>query len=111
MAYRLGTGCGLASKRGTNRYRYAPTDDLLRALVLANVIAPMEESAFLRHLHRRYRISIGPTEAKNEVLSYQFDETDFKKNRDRFGQHLVGMGRPAKERRLHLRHQSDGVRA
>jgi integrase len=88
----LATGCGLASKRGTNRYRYAPTDELLRALVLANVTAPMEESAFLRHLHRRYRISIGPTEAKNEVLSYQFDETDFKKNRDRFGQHLVGMG-------------------
>lgn len=88
----LATGCGLVSKRGTNRYRYAPTDDLLRALVLANVTAPIEESAFLRHLHRRYRISIGPTEAKNEVLSYQFDETDFKKNRDRFGQHLVGMG-------------------
>lgn len=88
----LATGCGLASKRATNRYRYAPTDELLRALVLANVTAPMEESAFLRHLHRRYRISIGPTEAKNEVLSYQFDETDFKKNRDRFGQHLVGMG-------------------
>jgi hypothetical protein len=88
----LATGCGLASKRGTNRYRYAPTDELLRALVLANVTAPVEESAFLRHLHRRYRISIGPTEAKSEVLSYQFDETDFKKNRDRFGQHLVGMG-------------------
>jgi hypothetical protein len=88
----LATGCGLVSKRGTNRYRYAPTDDLLRALVLANVTAPVEESAFLRLLHRRYRISIGPTEAKNEVLSYQFDETDFKKNKDRFGQHLVGMG-------------------
>jgi hypothetical protein len=88
----LATGCGLVSKRGTNRYRYAPTDDLLRALVLANVTAPVEESAFLRHLYARYRISIGPAEAKGEVLSYQFDETDFKKNRDRFGQHLVGMG-------------------
>ena len=65
---------------------------MLRALVLANVTAPVEESAFLRHIHRRYRISIGPTEAKGEVVSYQFDETDFKKNRDRFGQHLVGMG-------------------
>ncbi|MCL4796585.1 MAG: hypothetical protein KJZ84_18620 [Bryobacteraceae bacterium] len=88
----LGTGCGLVSKRGTNRYRYAPTDDLLRALVLANVTAPIEESALLRNLHHRYQISIGPVEAKNDVLSYQFDETDFKKNRDRFGQHLVGMG-------------------
>jgi hypothetical protein len=39
-----------------------------------------------------YRIVIGPTEAKASVLSYLLDETDFKKNRDRFGQHLVGMG-------------------
>jgi hypothetical protein len=88
----LATGSGLASKRGTNRYRYAPTDELLRALVFANVTSPIEESAFLRHLHGRYRIVIGPTEAKREVLSYLFDETDFKKNRERFGQHLVGMG-------------------
>jgi len=88
----LATGCGLVSKRGTNRYRYAPTDELLRALVLANVTSPMEESAFLRHIHRRYRMVIGPTEAKDEVLSYLFDETDFKKNRDRFAQHLIGMG-------------------
>jgi hypothetical protein len=88
----LATGCGLVSKRGTNRYRYAPTDELLRALVFANVRSPVEESAFLRHLHSRYHIVIGPTEAKGDVLSYLFDETDFKKNRDRFGQHLVGMG-------------------
>jgi hypothetical protein len=88
----IAAGCGLASKRGTNRYRYAPTDDLLRALVLANVNAPLEESAFLRHIHKRYRIVIGPAEAKTEVLSYLFDETDFKKNRDRLVQHLIGMG-------------------
>ena len=88
----LATGCGLASKRGTNRYRYAPTDELLRALVLANVTAPIEESEFLRLLHRRYRIAVGPVEAKIEVLSYQFDESDFKKNRDRLAQHLIGMG-------------------
>ena len=88
----LATGCGLVSKRGTNRYRYAPTDDLLRAIVLANVNVPMEESAFLRRIHNRYRMVIGPAEAKTEVLSYLFDETDFKKNRDRLAQHLIGMG-------------------
>jgi hypothetical protein len=88
----LATGCGLVSKRGTNRYRYAPTDDLLRALVFANVTSPMEESAFLRHIHGRYRMVLGPLEAKEEVRSQQFDETDFKKNRDRLAQHLVGMG-------------------
>lgn len=88
----LATGCGLASKRGTNRHRYAPTDELLRALVLANVTSPVEESALLRRLHRRYRIAIGPVEARSELLSYQFDETDFKRNRERFAQHLIGMG-------------------
>jgi hypothetical protein len=88
----LATGCGLVSRRGTNRYRYAPTDELLRALVFANVTSPVEESAFLRHLYTRYHVVIGPVEAKGDVLSYLFDETDFKKNRDRFGRHLVGMG-------------------
>lgn len=88
----LATGCGLASRRGTNRLRYAPTDELLRALVLANVSAPMEESAFLRHLYKRYRLVIGPVEAKIEVPQFLFDDSDFKKNRDRLGQHLIGMG-------------------
>lgn len=88
----LATGCGLASKRGTTRYRYAPTDDLLRALVLANVSAPMEESSFLRHIHSRYRMVIGPAEAKTEVRNNLFDEADFKKNRERLAQHLVSMG-------------------
>ncbi len=88
----LATGCGLVSKRGTNRYRYAPTDELLRAIVFANVTSPIEESALLRRLHHRYRMVIGPIEAKGDVLTYLFDETDFKKNRDRFRQHLVGMG-------------------
>lgn len=60
--------------------------------MLANVKIPVEESAFLRHLHDRYRIVIGPTEGKAEVLNYLFDETDFKKNRDRLAQHLIGMG-------------------
>lgn len=88
----LAAGCGLASSRGTNRYRYAPTDDLLRALVLANVRSPVEESAFLGELNRRYSMVIGPAEAKREVRSNLFDETDFKKNRERFVQHLIGMG-------------------
>lgn len=88
----LATGCGLASKRSTNRIRYAPTDDLLRALVFANVTTPVEETEFLRRLHRRYRIAIGPVEAKQEVLSYLFEDSDFKRNRDRLAQHLIGMG-------------------
>ena len=52
----------------------------------------MEESAFLRHLHSRYRLVIGQVEAKQDVLPIRFDDSDFKKNRDRFSQHLIGMG-------------------
>lgn len=88
----LGTGCGLVSRRGTNRYRYAPTDELLRALVFANVTSPIEESAFLRLLYQRYSIVIGPVEAKSIVRPTLFDESDFKRNRDRLAQHLIGMG-------------------
>lgn len=88
----LAVGCGLLSKRGTNRYRYAPTDDLLRTLVLANVTEPVEETQFLRTLQTRYNIVIGPAEAQPVVTSSQFEETDFKRNHDRLIQHLVGMG-------------------
>ena len=77
--------------------------------MLANVNAPLEESAFLRHLHKRYRIVIGPVEAKTEVLNYLFDETDFKKNRDRLAEHLIGMGLAHRmSGRLHICHQPDG---
>lgn len=88
----LAIGSGLISKRGTNRYRYAPTDDLLRTLVLANVTEPVEESQFLQTLQERYNIVIGPVEAQRAVITYLFDETDFKRNRDRLAQHLIGMG-------------------
>jgi hypothetical protein len=88
----LATSCGIVSKRGTNRYRYAPTDELLRALVLANVKDPVEEGAFLRHLYSRYRMVLGPDEARLDVPGHLFDMTDFKKNRDRLVQHLIGMG-------------------
>jgi hypothetical protein len=88
----LATGCGLVSKRGTNRYRYAPTDDLLHALVLANVTSPVEESVFLQHIWSRYRMVIGPTEAKTALSGYEYDEPDFKDNRARLTQRLIGMG-------------------
>lgn len=88
----LARGCGLVSQRGTNRSRYAPTDELLRCLVLANVSAPIEESAFLALLFARYRLVIGPAEAGEVVPQSLFDESDFKRNRERFSQHLIGLG-------------------
>jgi hypothetical protein len=88
----MARNCGLASNRGTNRYRYAPTDELLEVLVLSNVKGPVEESDFLRILHRRYRIAIGPQEARQVLDDYQFEDSAFEKNRDRLSQHLIGIG-------------------
>ena len=88
----LARACGLVSKRSTTRYRYAPTDTLLRALVLANVTEPVEEGVFLRTLYDRYHIVIGPAEAKDAVPETHFDDTDFRRNRERFTRRLVGMG-------------------
>jgi len=58
--FTYGREAGLVSKRATNRYRYAPTDQLLQSLVLANVEheRPLEE--FLDLLFRRYGIVVGP---------------------------------------------------
>ena len=88
----LASGCGLISRRGTNRYRYAPTDSLLSALVLANVTSPIEESVFLRRIQERYSMVVAPAEAKAAMLDSQFDKAEFQKNRERFTQHLIGMG-------------------
>ena len=49
---------GLASRRGSRRYRYAPTDRLLKTLVLATVDSRMELKTFLDLLYQRYGIVV-----------------------------------------------------
>jgi hypothetical protein len=88
----LGQAAGFTDKRGTNKIRYAPTDKLLRALVLANVTYQVEEEEFLRRLNLRYHLVIGPREAVSELPEYFHDEGDFKKNRERFTRRLTGLG-------------------
>ena len=63
-----GRNCGLISKRGTRSYRYAPTDSLLKTLVLANVRKRMEINEFLRCIFDRYRMVFGPLEAQGVSL-------------------------------------------
>jgi hypothetical protein len=62
--FTYGQEAGLVSRRATNRYRYAPTDQLLQSLVLANVAdeRPMEE--FLDDLFLRYGIVVGPRQQR-----------------------------------------------
>ena len=87
----LGAGAGLIDRRGTNRMRYAPTDKLLRALVLATVQHPVEEDDLLASWWERYGIVIGPEQLS--VLPEVFnDASDFEKNRRRFSNRLAGLG-------------------
>ena len=56
-----GREVGLVSKRGTNRLRYAPTDSLLKALVLATVPRRAEYKDFLASLFSRYGLVFART--------------------------------------------------
>jgi hypothetical protein len=83
---------GLVSKRGTNRLRYAPTDALLKTLVLANVSRRMEYKEFLDVLFARYGFVIGEREAE-QVLSHEdFEKKAFQTNSHRLEQRLGSLG-------------------
>jgi hypothetical protein len=87
----LGTGAGLVDRRGTNRLRYAPTDKLLRAMVLATVKHPIKEDDLLSRWRERYGIIIGPEESESLPEMFQ-DKSDFEKNQRRFASRLTGLG-------------------
>jgi hypothetical protein len=87
-----GRQCGLVSKRGTRSYRYAPTDALLKTLVLANVHTRVEIADFLTLLFRRYRLVFGPAEACVALGQDDFEETPFQRNLDRLEERLRSMG-------------------
>ncbi|HVS70826.1 MAG TPA: hypothetical protein VHQ47_06200 [Phycisphaerae bacterium] len=87
-----GRHCGLISKRGARSYRYAPTDALLKTLVLANVKDRIEFTEFLSLLFRRYRLVFGPVEASIALPVEEFEETPFRKNIDRLEERFRSMG-------------------
>ena len=88
----LGRIAGLTTKQGTNRLRYAPSDSLIRALVLANVPEKVEEAKLLDRLFDRYRIVISDIHA-SAAIPEQFVETShYEKNRERFTRRLMALG-------------------
>lgn len=89
---KLGRVAGLLDKRGTSKVRYAPSDRLLRTLVLANVTHKIEEDELLRILARRYRLVFGPDEAATELPANFHDKGDFSKNKERLTRRLTGLG-------------------
>ncbi|MGU3420731.1 hypothetical protein [Methylobacterium sp. D54C] len=87
-----GAGIGLVSRRGTNRFRYAPTDALLKALILANVEVRMEFSAFLILLHERYGLVFGDREAAASLDAGDVDFKAFQANAERLERRLKALG-------------------
>jgi hypothetical protein len=87
-----GRDVGLVSKRGTNRLRYAPTDALLKTLVLANVSRRMEYKEFLDMLFTRYGFVIGEREAERVLSHEDFEKKPFQTNSNRLEQRLSSLG-------------------
>jgi hypothetical protein len=87
-----GKEIGLVSKRSSRRLRYAPTDTLLKALVLSNVSDKMEFQEFLDRLFERYGFVIGDRQAKALWEEGDADQEAFSENAIRLEQRLSSMG-------------------
>lgn len=87
-----GREIGLVSKRSSRRLRYAPTDSLLKALVLSNVETKMEFQEFLDCLYKKYGFIIGDRQAGSLLETGQADMEAFSENAVRLEERLSSMG-------------------
>jgi hypothetical protein len=87
-----GREIGLVSKRGTNKLRYAPTDSLLKTLLLANVPKRMELGEFLNRLYHRYGFVFDDQSADQALPGNSYDRSVFKRNVERLEQRLTSLG-------------------
>ena len=88
----FGRGVGLVSRRGTNRFRYAPTDHFLKCLVLASVEKRVEFGEFLSQLFTRYGLVFGEREAEEARSEQGIDKKPFQQNALRLEQRLSSLG-------------------
>jgi hypothetical protein len=83
---------GLASSRGSRRNRYAPTDSLLKTLVLCCVPQRMEFQEFLETLYQKYGFIIGEKQAIDLINRKEADQEAFSDNAERLEQRLASLG-------------------
>jgi len=83
---------GLSSRRSSRRVRYAPTDRLLKTLVVACVDNRIEFKDFLVRLHERYGIVIGDAQARPFIDAGTADQEDFSDNSHRLEERLASLG-------------------
>ncbi len=87
-----GRGVGLVSRRGTNRFRYAPTDAFLKCLIFSNVGKRIEFSEFLTQLYDRYGLIFGAKEAERALDAHEIDKKPFQANSLRLEHRLSSLG-------------------
>ncbi|MCW6038727.1 hypothetical protein K4A83_20980 [Spirulina subsalsa FACHB-351] len=83
---------GLASSRGSRRMRYAPTDSLLKTLVLCCVPQRREFQDFLEILYQKYGFIIGEKQATEIIERKEADQEAFADNAERLEQRLASLG-------------------
>jgi hypothetical protein len=83
---------GLSSRRLSRRLRYAPSDRLLKALVVTVVDDTMEYSQFLAEIYRRYGIVVGHLEGARYIESHQVDQAALMDNAAHLETRLLGLG-------------------
>jgi hypothetical protein len=83
---------GLSSRRACRRVRYAPTDRLLKTLVLSCVERRSEFKDFLVLLHERYGLVIGDQQARRYIDEGAADQEDFSDNARRLEERLASLG-------------------
>jgi hypothetical protein len=83
---------GLSSRRSSRRVRYAPTDRLLKTLVVTCVPRRLEFKDFLALLAERYGFIIGDQQAQAFIASGDADQEDFSDNARRLEERLASLG-------------------
>jgi hypothetical protein len=83
---------GLSSRRASRRVRYAPTDRLLKTLVVCCVGRRLEFKDFLVLLHDRYGLVIGDQQARGFIDAGAADQEDFSDNARRLAERLASLG-------------------
>jgi hypothetical protein len=83
---------GLSSRRASRRVRYAPTDRLLKTLVVCCVDRRLEFKDFLALLHDRYGLVIGDHQARRFIEAGVADQEDFSDNARRLEERLASLG-------------------
>jgi hypothetical protein len=83
---------GLSSRRSSRGTRYAPTDRLLKTLVICRVDGRIEFKDFLSSIYARYGIVIGEHQAAQLTENGAADHEDFSDNARRLEERLASLG-------------------